>query len=124
MKQKWMRTMLLLSLALVVLAQGALAAEGKKAAKQEATYRQVTGEVVSIGQDGIVIKSRTKGTMKLAVTKTTDMIGTAVKAGDKATVNYRADQSGNTATRITGKTASAKAAGKATAAASASPAAR
>jgi hypothetical protein len=117
-----MRTLLLLSLALSLLAQGAAAAEGKKHAKQEATYRQVTGEVVSLGQDKIAIKSRTKGTMTLAITRTTDMIGQPLKAGDKATVHYRVDENGNIATRISAKKVSAKAAAKRNAAASSSAA--
>ncbi len=94
---------MLLMLALSLFAQGAVAAGEKKAAKQEAKYRQVTGDVVSVNQDSIVIKSRTKGTMTLAVTKTTDMIGQPAKTGDKATVNYREDKERNVATRITVK---------------------
>jgi hypothetical protein len=119
MHQTWMRKMLLMMLALSLFAQGAIAAEGKKTTKPEGKYRQVTGEIVSIGQDSIVIKSRTKGTMTLAITNTTDMIGTAVKAGDKATVNYRAGHDKNTATRISAKSASDKAGKKQTAALSA-----
>jgi Cu/Ag efflux protein CusF len=112
-----MRSLLLLALACSLAAQGAAAAEDAKAAKQEATYRQVTGEVVSMTADKIAIKSRSKGTMTLTITKTTDMIGQPVKEGDKATVHYRSDGNGNTATRISAK--NAKAAAKRTPAASA-----
>ena len=105
MGKNWMRTMLLLLLACSLFAQGAAAAEGAKAPKQEAAYRQVTGEVGSMASDKIAVKSRTKGTMTLAITKKTDMIGQPVKEGDKATVHYRVDSNGNTATRITAKKA-------------------
>lgn len=114
MYQQGMRKMLLLLLAVFLLAQGAAAAEGT-AGKQEPKYKKVSGEVVSIGQDNIVIKSRTKGNMKLAITKTTDMEG-QVKAGDRATVNYRVDEKGSTATRISPKTAPGKTGRKQTAA--------
>jgi hypothetical protein len=108
MMQKWMRSMLLLLIALSLATQGAMAAEGKKSTKHDATYRKVTGEVLSISDDSIVIKSRSKGAMTLAITKTTDRIGSAVKAGDKATVNYRMDGDKLTATRIAAKDAAAK----------------
>jgi hypothetical protein len=118
MKLSRMKSLFLLLLALSLLAQGAAAAEAKKA-KHEQTYRQVTGEVVSVGQDKIAIKSRSKGVMTLAVTRDTDMIGQPVKAGDKATVRYRVDENGSTATRISARAASPKASKKKTAAASA-----
>ncbi len=108
MMQKWVKTSLLLLIAVSLLAQGAMAAEGKRTARRSGKYKQVTGEVVSIAQDAVVIKSKTKGTMTLAITKNTDMIGQPVKAGDRAQVRYRADQDGNTATRITAKPARAK----------------
>ena len=108
MMQKWMRNAFLLLFALFLAAQGAAAAEGKNAAKHDPTYRKVTGKVLSVSDDSIVIKSRTKGAMTLAITKTTDKIGSAVKAGDKATVNYRVDGDKYTATRITAPDAAAK----------------
>ena len=111
------RALLLLALACSLLVQGATAAESVKVEKQEAVYRQVTGEVVSLAPDKIAIKSRTKGTMTLAITRTTDMIGQPVKEGDKATVHYRVDESGSTATRISAK--NAKAAKRTTAASAA-----
>lgn len=115
---KWTRTVLLLLLAFSLFAQGATAAE-KKDAQQRGKYKQVTGEVVSVGQDSIMLKSKSKGTMTLAITKNTDMIGQPVKAGDKATVNYRADENGNTATRISARTARDNAPKRKTAASSA-----
>lgn len=111
MLQKWTRSMLLLMLVFSLFAQGAMA-ESRKAAKTHGKYRQVTGKVVSIGSDSIVIKSRSKGEMKLAITKNTDMIGQPVKTGDKATVNYRVDNDTNTATRIAAKTASKRTSAK------------
>ena len=105
MAQNWIKRMSLLLLACSLLTQGAAAGEKAKAAKQEATYRQVTGEVVSLAPDKITIKSRTKGPMTLVITKTTDMIGQPVKEGDKAMVHYRVDENGNTATRISAKNA-------------------
>ena len=108
MHQTWAKRMFLILLLLSPLAQGAAAAEGVKAPKQAGTYKQVSGEVVSIGQDSIVIKNKTKGTMTLAITKRTDMIGPAAKAGDKATVKYMAEQDRNRATRIAVKTTAAR----------------
>ena len=111
MMQKWSRSVFLLLLVLSLFAQGATAAE-KKAAKAHGKYKQVTGQVVSISEDSIVVRSRSKGEMTLAITKNTDMIGQPVKAGDKATVNYRADKDGNIATRIAARTGSARKAEK------------
>jgi hypothetical protein len=95
MIKTWTKNVTALVLACSFLAPAAAAAK-----EAPAKYKKVTGEVVSIGQDSISIKSRTKGTMKLAITKDTDVVGQPVKTGDKATVNYRQDKDGNTATRI------------------------
>jgi hypothetical protein len=85
-------------LALLVLTQAALAAE-KTDAKPK--YKKVTGNVVSLTKTGIVVKSKAKGDVALAVTDKTDIVdGKAAKAGDKVAVNYRMDKSGKTATRI------------------------
>lgn len=119
MQQTWTKRLFLLLLLLSLVAQGAAAAEGKKTPKSEGKYKQISGEVVSIGQDSIVIKNKTKGTMTFAITKATDMIGPAVKAGDKAKVNYQVEQDKNRATRITVKTSAAKHGRKETAARSA-----
>jgi di/tripeptidase len=84
--------------ALLVLSQAALAAE-KTDAKPK--YKKVTGNVVSLTKTVIVVKSKAKGDVTLAVTDKTDIVdGKAAKAGDKVAVNYRMDQSGKTATRI------------------------
>lgn len=105
MAQNWMKRMFLLLLACSLLAQGAVAAEKTKVGKQEAPYQKVTGNVVSLASDKITIKSRTKGMMTLAITKTTDIIGQPLKEGDKAMVHYGVDENGNTATRISAKNA-------------------
>lgn len=86
---------------LALLQTGAMAADSKNAARQKPKYKKVTGKVVSVSPTSIVIKGRSKNPRTLAITNKTDIIGArAVKAGDKAAVNYRADKNGNTATRI------------------------
>jgi hypothetical protein len=102
------RTLFALLAALMLLTQGAFAAEAKNSGAAKPKYKKVTGQVVSVSQDSIVIKSKTKGMLTMAVTKTTDMADKPAKAGDKATVNYRAEKSGNTATRIAVTAASDK----------------
>lgn len=87
-------------LAALLLSQGAAAAEPKNASNAKPYYKKVSGEVVSLSQNSIVIKTRSKGPLTLAVTKNTD-IAVQPKAGDRATVNYRVDKNGKTATRIT-----------------------
>lgn len=64
-------------------------------------YKKVSGRVVSANPTSIVIKGRAKEPLTLAVTAKTKVIGAkAAKAGDRATVNYRADKNGKTATKI------------------------
>lgn len=95
---KKIKAAVLFIVALLVLSQAALAAE-KTDAKPK--YKKVTGNVVSLTKTVIVVKSKAKGDVTLAVTDKTDIVdGKAAKAGDKVTVNYRMDQSGKTATRI------------------------
>lgn len=97
----WMAVLPLL--ASLLLAQGAAAAidqSDKGSAPVKTRYKKVTGEVVSIDQNSLVIKSKVKGNLSMAVTKNTDMLGRAAKAGDRAAVNYRIDKNGFTATRI------------------------
>lgn len=107
MRMARIRTLFTLLAALMLLTQGAFAAEAKSPGAKP-KYKKVTGQVVSVSQDSIVIKSKTKGMLTMAVTKTTDMADKPAKAGDKATVNYRAEKSGNTATRIAVAAASDK----------------
>lgn len=108
MRMARIRTLFALLAALMLLTQGAFAAEAKNSGAAKPKYKKVTGQVVSVSQDSIVIKSKTKGMLTMAVTKTTDMADKPAKAGDKATVNYRAEKSGNTATRIAVAAASDK----------------
>jgi len=100
MRMVRIRMLFALLAALMLLTQGAFAADAKNPGAPKPKYKKVTGQVVSVSQDSIVIKSKTKGMLTMAVTKTTDMVDKPAKAGDKATVNYRAEKSGNTATRI------------------------
>ena len=83
---------------LLLLVTAAVAAETKSPSK--AQYKKVTGDVVSVSQTAIVVKSKVKGDMTLALTEKTDMAGAKAKAGDRVRVNYRQDKKGLTATRI------------------------
>jgi hypothetical protein len=98
--RKRIETALLIVAALFVLVQAAVGAE-TKATSARPQYKKVTGDVVSVSPSAIVVKSKVKGDMTLAVTASTDLVnGKAAKAGDRVRVNYRADKSGKTATRI------------------------
>ena len=92
-------------LAAFLLAQGGMAAETKNASNVKPHYKKISGEVISLNQNSIVIKTRSKGPLTMAVTKNTDMAGQPLKASDRATVNYRVDKNGKTATRISLATA-------------------
>lgn len=87
---------------LLLLANLALSADTKQAAEaKRPQYKKVTGEVVSAGPNSIVVKSRSKGDVSLALTSKTDIInGKTPKPGDRVRVNYRLDKSGKTATRV------------------------
>jgi hypothetical protein len=104
--------------ALALSQAAAMAADSKNAAPK---YKKVAGEVVSATPTSIVIKGKgKKGPITLAVTDKTDMIGAkAAKTGDRAQVNYRVDENGNTATKIKVLSVSAKAVSPAEAPASA-----
>lgn len=57
--------------------------------------------MVSVSPTSIVIKSKVKGDMTIAVNPGTDIVnGKAAKQGDRARVNYTVDMTGKTATRI------------------------
>jgi hypothetical protein len=100
MIRKRIETALLIVAALFVLVQAAVGAE-TKATPAKPQYKKVTGDVVSVSPSAIVVKSKTKGDMTLAVTATTDLVNSkAAKAGDRVRVNYRADKNGKAATRI------------------------
>lgn len=95
-----LKSILLVIATLLIYAAAAQAAETKAEAKRP-QYKKVTGSVVSVSPTSIVIKSKVKGDMTIAVTPETDMVnGKAAKPGDKARVNYRVDKTGKTATRI------------------------
>jgi hypothetical protein len=99
MKMAKIRMAFVLAVAVLALLQtAAMAADSKNAAQPK--YKKVTGKVVSASPTSIVIKGRSKDPLTLAITGRTKTSG-AVKAGDKAEVNYRSDESGNTATKIT-----------------------
>lgn len=57
--------------------------------------------MVSAGHNSIVVKSRSKGDVSLALTSRTDIVnGKTPKPGDRVRVNYRLDKSGKTATLV------------------------
>jgi hypothetical protein len=70
-------------------------------AQSKPKHRQVTGQVVSVSDTSIVVKGKTRGAVTLAVNEKTVFVGNkAAKAGERAAVKYRADKTGNTATKI------------------------
>jgi hypothetical protein len=109
--KKFKRETLFISLALMFALTGAaaMAADSTDAGRAKAKYKKVTGEVMSVTPNSIVIKGRkAAGPITLAVTQKTAVIGAnSVKAGDRAAVNYRVEKNGNTATRINVLSASA-----------------
>jgi Flp pilus assembly protein CpaB len=96
MKAFKMKALLVALLTILALAQTtAMAAESKP------KYKKTTGQVVSVNQNEIVIKGRSKQPLTLALNAGTEVIGAkTAKAGDTAAVNYRVDKNGKTATRI------------------------
>ncbi len=70
-------------------------------AQPKSKQKQVTGQVVSVSDTSIVVKGKTRGAVTLAVNEKTVFVGNkAAKAGERAAVKYRADKTGNTATKI------------------------
>lgn len=101
--RKIINPVVIMTLMIGLLSANVLLAADKKTAPEteKAKYRKVTGEVVSMTASSIVIKSRTKGNVSLAITNKTDLSAAkAIKPGDRARVNYRDDRSGKTATRV------------------------
>ncbi len=96
------RTIVLVLAAMLTMTFALQAAEIKAPVEpKKPQYKKVTGSVVSVSPTSIVIKSRVKGDMTIAVTPDTDIVnGKAAKQGDRACVNYRVDKTGKTATRI------------------------
>jgi len=96
------RGIIVLLVSLFLLSPASFAVTKQEPAKPaKATYRQITGDVVSVKPSSLVIRSKTKGNITLATTKRTTTVGAkAVKQGDRARVRYRDDKKGKTATRI------------------------
>lgn len=91
---KIFKGLLVMLLAVTFIQTAAMAAESRP------KYKKATGQVVSANPSSIVLKGRTKQ-LTAAINAGTEIIGAkAAKAGDTATVNYRADKNGNTATKI------------------------
>ena len=96
MKISTIKAMFVAVLMVITLAEtSAMAAEAK------AKYKKTTGQVVSVSENGIVLKGRSKQPVTVAVNGGTEILGAkAAKAGDTVAVNYRVDKNGKTATRI------------------------
>ena len=100
---KNIKGMVVIAVSLLMLAQVSLAAPKEQAPSDTAKpkYRVITGDVLSVKEHRLVIKSKRQGAVTLATTKKTTTIGAKhVKKGDRAKVRYRHDKNGKTATRI------------------------